>query len=139
MARVSLNGEIEIVGAVDGIAVRTADGAVFTSHRDADHVVVSAAGNETTLAAPEGFRLVHVDAERRYHLLGAEAPDSVGEVRVHAADGGQLESVGPAPEDLMAVECRLPTHDAWQVEAGGAVVIPVVTPAGVAVVRLRGR
>jgi hypothetical protein len=138
VARVSLSGDIEILGEINGIAVRAIDGSVFTSHRGPDHLVVSGPGTETTVPAPDGFRLVHVDGKRRYHLLGGEAPDSAGELRVHAPDGG-LESTGPAPDDLMAIDCRLPTYDAWQVDAEGRVVVPVVTPDGVAVVRLHPR
>ena len=135
IARVSLDGGIELLGAVDGIAVRAADQSVFTSHHGPDEVVVSWSGGETRLSAPAGFRLVHVDAAGNYHLLGGEEPGSAGELRVHAPDG-RLESTGPPPEDLAAIDCRLPVHTAWQVDSEGRITIPVVTPDGVAVVRL---
>ena len=136
VARISLDGEIEVLGALDGIAVRAADRCVFTSRHGPDEVVISGPAGETRLPAPAGFRLVHVDAAGRYHLLGHEAPGDAGTLRVHAPDG-RLESTAPPPEDLAAIDCRLPTHTAWQVDAEGRITIPVVTPDGVAVVRLR--
>jgi hypothetical protein len=97
-------------------------------------VVVGPAG-ESRLPAPAGFRLVHVDSAGRYHLLGGEAPGDAGEIRVHAPDG-RLESAAPSPEDLAAIDCRLPIHTAWQVDSDGRITIPVLTPDGVAIVRL---
>lgn len=138
VARLSLTGDIEVLGEVNGIAVRTSDGSVFTSRRDAEHVVVSGEEVETRLPAPPELRLVHVDADGRFHLLGGEAPGNAGELRVYSPDG-RLESTGPPPEDLATIDCRLPTHTAWQVDAEGRVNIPVVTPDGVAIVRLRRR
>jgi hypothetical protein len=136
IARVSLDGEIDVLGALDGIAVRGDD--VFTSRHEGDEVVVSGPDGETRLPAPAGFRLISVDSTGNFHLLGGEAPGDAGRLRVHAPDG-RLQSAEPPPEDLAAIDCRVPVHTAWQVDTEGRVTIPVVTPAGVAVVRLRKR
>ena len=133
VARITLRGAIEIVGAVDGVAVR--DGAVFTSHGVDGHVVVSGPDRTVRLDAPSEMRLIHLDTAGRWYLVGGEAPDSAGELRIYSPDG-VLESAGPPPEDLAAIDCRVPVHDAWQVDAHGAVLIPVTTPDGLAVVRL---
>lgn len=131
VARVSVDGDVEVLGAVDGIAVR--DRSVFTSRGAGDHVVVVGEGLETPLAAA-GLRLVSVDARGRFHLLGGEGPGTAGELRVYSSDG-RLESSGPPPDDLAAIDCRVPLHTAWQVDARGRVTIPVVAPEGVAIVR----
>lgn len=132
IARVSPDGEIEVLGAVDGIAVR--DGSVFTSHRVGDEVVVRGDGLEASLPAA-GLRLISIDAAGRFQLLSGEGPGSPGELSVYSA-AGQLEFSGPPPQDLAAIESRLPSHTAWQVDPEGRVTIPVLTPEGVALVRL---
>ncbi|TDE90396.1 hypothetical protein EXU48_18270 [Occultella glacieicola] len=133
IARVPVTGEIDALGAVDGIAVR--DRTVFTSHGAGEHVVVQGNGMQARLPVA-GLRLVGVDADSRVYLLGGEGPGSAGELRVYAADG-HLESSGPPPEDLAAIGSRMPVHTAWQVDHEGRVTIPVGTPGGVALVRLR--
>ena len=136
VARVALDGAVEVLGAVEGIAL--AGGAVYTSRPTAGGVVVAGPDGEATLPAPPGFRLIAVDPGGRYHLMGGEAPDSAGELRTYAADGS-LEATAPPPQDLAEIDCRVPVFSAWQVDPEGRVVIPVVTPEGVAVVRLDRR
>ena len=132
VARIGLDGTIEPVAELTGIAVRGDD--VLTSHpAPGSGVVVEGPGVSITLAAPLDARLIYADD--RYHLLGGEAPDSAGELRIYSATGA-LESSGPPPEDLADADCRLPDHTAWQVDPTGAIVIAVPTPAGLAIVRI---
>lgn len=136
VARVSIDGDVQPLAEIEGIAVRSADRSVFTSHSVADGVIVRGGGAETTLPAQPGYRLVHVDREGRYYLLGPEAAGQVVERRVYSPDG-RLESSGPAPASLYESECQLPSYDAWQVDPAGRFVLPVVTPEGLAIVRSR--
>jgi hypothetical protein len=136
VGRVGVDGAIEVLGAVEGIAVK--DGAVYTSRPTAGGVVVTGPDGDATLAAPPEHRLISIDPSGRYHLMGGEAPDSAGELRTYGADG-QLEATAPAPEDLAGIDCRVPGFRAWQVAPDGRIVIPVVTPEGVAVVGLDRR
>lgn len=136
VGRVALDGAIEVLGAVEGIALR--GGAVYTSRPTTEGVVVTGPDGEATLSAPPGFRLISVDPDGRYRLMGGEAPDSAGELRTYGADGS-LEATAPAPQDLATIDCRVPVFSAWQVDPDGRVIVPVVTPEGVAVVRLDWR
>jgi hypothetical protein len=135
VARIGLDGAIEPLAELTGIAIHGED--VLTSRPAAGGgVVVEGRGVDITLAAPSDARLIHAD--ERYHLLGGEAPDSAGELRIYSA-GGELEFSGPPPENLADAYCRLPDHTAWQVSAAGEIVIPVPTPGGLAIVRLDQR
>jgi hypothetical protein len=136
VGRVALDGAIEVLGAVEGIALR--GGAVYTSRSTTVGVVVTGPDGEATLPAPPGFRLISVDPDGRYRLMGGEAPDSAGELRTYGADGS-LETTAPAPRDLATIDCRVPVFSAWQVDSDARVILPVVTPEGVAVVRLDQR
>jgi hypothetical protein len=134
VAAIGLDGAIEPLAELTGIAIRGED--VLTSRPAAGGVVVGGPGVEITLAAPSDARLIYAD--ERYHLLGGEAPDSAGELRIYSA-AGELESSGPPPENLADTDCRLPDYTAWQVSASGEIVIPVSTPGGLAIVRLDQR
>lgn len=134
--RISLSGELEALAAIDGIAVRAADRQVFGSHADAEGVRVRGPQGGTTLSAPAGYRLVHVDAKGRYHLFGGEGPGEAGELRIYSA-AGQLEATTTPPADFFKLECRVPPYHHWRVEAGGRIVIPVVIPEGLAIVGVR--
>lgn len=136
VARLSLQGEIQELDEMDSIAVRALDQLAFTSHAGPDGIVVEGGGAKITLFAPSGFRLVHVDDQGRYHLLGGEAPGKPGELHVYSRDG-LLESSASPPENLQAIENRLPTYDAWQVDPQGRVTFTVAMPKGVAIVRSR--
>jgi hypothetical protein len=134
VAAIGLDGAIEPLAELTGIAIRGED--VLTSRPAGDGVVVEGPGVAITLAAPSDARLIYAD--ERYHLLGGEAPDSPGELRIYSA-AGELESSGPPPENLSDAHCRLPDHTAWQVSDAGEIVIPVPTPEGLAIVRLDQR
>jgi hypothetical protein len=136
VAAIGLDGAIEPLAELTGIAIRGED--VLTSRPAAagGGIVVEGPGVEITLAAPSDARLIYAD--ERYHLLGGEAPDSAGELRIYSA-AGELESSGPPPENLADADCRLPDHTAWQVSATGEIVIPLPTPEGLAIVRLDHR
>lgn len=134
VAAIGLDGAIEPLAELTGIAIRGED--VLTSRPADGGVVVEGPGVETTLPAPSDARLIYAD--ERYHLLGGEAPDSAGELRIYSA-AGELESSGPPPENLADNDCRLPDHTAWQISATGEIVIPVTTPEGLAIVRLDPR
>lgn len=133
VAAIGLDGAIEPLAELTGIAIRDRDVLTSRAAPAGEGVVVEGPGVELTLAAPSDARLIH--AGERYHLLGGEAPDSAGELRIYSA-GGELESSGPPPENLADAHCRLPDHTAWQISATGELVIPVPTPLGLAVVRL---
>jgi hypothetical protein len=135
VAAIGLDGAIAPLVELTGIAIH--DESVLTSRPAAGGgIVVEGPGVETTLAAPSDARLIYAD--ERYHLLGGEAPDSAGELRIYSA-AGELESSGPPPENLADADCRLPDHTAWQISATGEIVIPVPTPEGLAIVRLDQR
>ena len=138
IARISPGGELEALTAIDGIAVRAAERHVFSSHADNGGVRVSGPHGGTTLSAPAGYRLVHVDAQHRYHLFGGEEPGKAGELRIYSA-AGQLEATTAPPSDFLTLECRVPPYHHWQVEAAGRIIIPVVTPEGLAIVGVRAR
>lgn len=138
VARLSAQGQIQELGTMDSVAVRALDRMAFTSHVGLDGIVVEGAGATITLSAPSDFRLVHVDGQGRYYLLGGEAPDKPGELRVYSRDG-LLESSTSPPENLHAIENRLPTYDAWQVDPQGRVTSTITMPEGVAIVRSRSR
>ena len=131
VARIGLDGAIEPVAELTGIAVRGEQ--VLTSRPADGGVLVEGAGSSITLAAPPDARLIFADD--RYHLLGGEAPDSPGELRIYSATG-ELESSGPPPQNLADADCVLPDPTAWQVTPDGHLVIAVPTPAGLAIVRL---
>jgi hypothetical protein len=136
VARLSAQGHIQELGRLDGFAVRALDRLAFTSHAGLDGIVVEGAGATITLSAPSDFRLVHVDGQGRYYLLGSERPDKPGELRVYSS-GGLPESSTSPPENLHAIENRLPTYDAWQVDPQGRVTFTITMPEGVAIVRSR--
>jgi hypothetical protein len=136
VARLSAQGEIQELGAMDSIAVRALDRLAFTSHAGRDGIVVEGGGAKITLSAPSDFRLVHVDDQGCYHLLGGEAPGKPGELRVYSHDG-LFESSASPPKNLQAIENRLSTYDAWQVNPKGRVTFTVAMPEGVAIVRSR--
>jgi hypothetical protein len=139
IARLSLEGDLEVLGALDGVAMRAGEGVVFSSHASGAGVVVTGGGAPLTLPLPPDFRLVHVDDEGRYHLVGGEEPGSAGEVRVYTRRGEPVASHSAADGQLWATEDRLPPHGHWQVSGQGDVLIPLVTPQGVAIVRLAAR
>lgn len=136
VARLSAQGQIQELGRLDSVAVRASDRLAFTSYAGLDGIVVEGAGATITLPAPLDFRLVHVDGQGRYHLLGSEAPDKPGELRVYSSDG-LLESRTSAPGNLHAIENRLPIYDAWQVDSLGRVTFTITMPEGSAIVRSR--
>jgi hypothetical protein len=136
VAWLSAQGEIQELGAMDGIAVRASDRLAFTSYAGPDGIVVEGGGAKITLSAPSDFRLVHVDDQGRYYLLGGEAPGKPEELYVYSRDG-LLESNASPPRNLLAIENRLPTYDAWQVDPQGRVTFTVTMPEGVAIVRSR--
>jgi hypothetical protein len=135
VARLSLQGEIQELGEMDSVAVRALDRLAFTSHAGPDGIVVQGGGAKITLSAPADCRLVHVDDQGRYYLLGGEAPGSPGVLRVYSRDG-LLETSASQPENLPAIENRLPTYDAWQVDLQGRVTFTVAMPEGVAITRV---
>ncbi len=136
VARVGLDGHLEVLGAVSGIAVRGSE--VFTCQRQSGKLSVTNGGLEVELPSEAGFWLVNVDESGRFHLLGGQGPGETAEMRIYSPDG-RLESSGAPPQDLAAIECRIPAHDGWQVDGDGQVVIPVATPKNLAIVRLHPR
>lgn len=123
-------------GEIDGVAVRAFDQRIFTSHAGAEGIVVEGGGAPITLSTPSNLRLVHVDEQGRYYMLGGEASGEPAELRVYSRDG-LLESSESSPKNLRAIENRLPTYEAWQVDAQGRVTFTVTMPEGVAIVRSR--
>jgi hypothetical protein len=138
LARLWPQGRLEELGAIDGVAVRPADRQVFSSHPVAGGVGVRGPHGTVVAAAPPDHHLVHVDDQGRYHLFGGEAPGHPGDVRI-ASPTGRIEATITPPKELLAIECRLSPLDAWQVDGAGRLVLPVVTPEGVALVRARFR
>lgn len=133
VARVGPDGQVDVLGAVNGVAVRGSE--VFTSHHRSGTLQVAGGGVEVEIPSSAGFRLVHVDESGRYHLLGGQRPGEAAEMRIHSADG-RLESSGAPRHDLAEIECRIAPHDGWQVDGDGRVVIPVATPENLTLVRL---
>lgn len=153
VARISPDGRIGIIAALDNVVVRSRDGVIFTSRllsgNEQSQVVQVArylpAGEWSyqDLHLPKklssrhggGWRLIHVDELERFYVFGGEEPGQAGTLLIYS-NNGDLQETKSSPQDLLLVESTLESHSFWDVDLHGRIYLPIIDPRGLKIVRL---
>ncbi|MGA9770392.1 MAG: hypothetical protein WBV94_15240 [Blastocatellia bacterium] len=153
IARISMDGKIDVLAAFDNVVVRSSDGAIFSSRLLSGNerslvvrVECHSAGSlikHRELQLPDdisaryrgGWKLIHVDEQERYTIFGGEEPGRAGTLLVYSTNGDLEKRIAPLP-DLVPTESILENHLFWEVDARGRVYLPVIDPQGFKVIRL---
>lgn len=155
VARISADGQINVIAAFDNIVVRARDKAVFTSRLRLDSKQSSVVQVERYTPAWESsphellvpqelstqtrkrWKLIQVDEQERYYVFGGEEPGQAGTLLVYSNDG-RLEETVSAPRDLLPMESTLEGHSYWDVDSRGRIYLPVTDAQGFKVIRFTG-
>ena len=120
VGRVALDGTIDVLGTVGGIAVQ--GGAVYTSRP-----WPGASSSPDRRARPRSPRRPASGSSPSTPAGATACWAAKRRTARRAADlraGGSLEATAPPPQDLATIDCRVPDFSAWQVDGDGRVVVP---------------
>ena len=138
VARISSDGQIDIITVLDNVVVGPRDGVIFTSHLLSGNELsplvqvgrYSPAGELSykELRLPEnlsplrvgGWKLIHVDDRERLYLFGGEEPGRAGKLLIYS-NNGDLEQTASMPSDLLLMESRLESYSFWDVDSRGRI------------------
>ena len=138
VARISSDGQIDIITVLDNVVVGPRDGVIFTSHLLSGNELsplvqvgrYSPAGESSykELRLPEnlsplrvgGWKLIHVDDRERLYLFGGEEPGRAGKLLIYS-NNGDLEQTASMPSDLLLMESRLESYSFWDVDSRGRI------------------
>jgi hypothetical protein len=151
IARIAPDGRIDVLGALENIAVGPTGDIVYSSLLRSKEAGVSALHvtsherhgqtsdcelslPETTGQSPGEWKLIHIDERQRYYVFGGEEPGKAGTLLIYSDQGVLVETLSPPPE-LLRFESTLERPSFWDVDRHGRIYMPVVDSQGLKVIR----